>query len=122
MAGVVLRADAEVQALRRLASRVWAPALSARITARTLPARSTTVAVTAWPLALQAATVALAIWLARSSDRVRSVRTPWAWAWAPAPITERARDRDRAIRVGMFMRGLRWALRFDPPCPPCRNR
>jgi hypothetical protein len=47
MAWVVFLAEAEVQALRSLEARVCGPALSARITARTVPARSTTVAATA---------------------------------------------------------------------------
>ena len=47
MASVVLRAEAEVQALRSLAPTVCGPARSCRCTARTPPARSTTVAVTA---------------------------------------------------------------------------
>ena len=47
MASVVFFAEAEVQALRSLAASVCGPALSARCTARTPPARSTTVAATA---------------------------------------------------------------------------
>ena len=43
----VVVADAEVKAFCWLAARVRGPALSARCTARTLAARSTTVAVTA---------------------------------------------------------------------------
>lgn len=46
MACVGLLAEAEVQALRSLDASVWGPALSARCTARTVPARSTTVAAT----------------------------------------------------------------------------
>jgi hypothetical protein len=64
--------------LARLASTVCGPALSARCTARTPPARSTTVAVTAWPLVAQAATVAAAIWLASGKLSARSLRRPWA--------------------------------------------
>ena len=46
MACVGLLAEAEVQALRSLEASLCGPALSARYTARTVPARSTTVAAT----------------------------------------------------------------------------
>ena len=47
IASVVFLAEADVKAFAWLAPRVCGPALSARITARTVPARSTTVAATA---------------------------------------------------------------------------
>src|SRR6476620_6302021 len=95
MADVVFLPDAEVNALAWLAARVWGPALSARWTARTVPARSTTVAVTLNLSALQAATVAAAILLARSSDMFFSIRIDWALA--PTAVN----DRTRAVARGL---------------------